>query len=156
MCSYVLLALYACYWFMSNSMVPFYSPFFAICVGYAGVMFFAPDSWKLFLRLSPSICLPAYLHSGLLLAAPAFISLHLHDLHSGLLLAAPVLHLFPSFVSLCDLHSGPCLHLSSFICLPSFVSLRDLHSGLLLAAPASMSLPSFPRWLKVMGVLTSQ
>ena len=34
MCSYVMLALYACYWFMSSSMVPFYSPFFAICVGW--------------------------------------------------------------------------------------------------------------------------
>ena len=33
MCSYVKLALYACYWFMSSSMVPFYSQFFAICVG---------------------------------------------------------------------------------------------------------------------------
>ena len=32
-CSYVMLALYACYWFMSSSMVSFYSPFFAICVG---------------------------------------------------------------------------------------------------------------------------
>ena len=34
MCPYVMLALYACYWFMSSSMVPFYSPFFAICVGW--------------------------------------------------------------------------------------------------------------------------
>ena len=44
MCSYVMLALYACYWFMSSSMVPFYSPFFCNLCGmmlsgvYAGVI----------------------------------------------------------------------------------------------------------------------
>ena len=105
------------------------------------------------LHLSPFICL----HSGLLLAAPAFICLPsfvpLRDLHSGLLLAAPAFICPPSFVSLHDLHSGLLLATPAFICLPSFVSLRDLHSGLLLAAPAFIC---SPRELEAIGVFTSQ
>ena len=82
---------------------------------------------------------------------PSFVSLR--DLHSGLLLAAPAFICLPSlapaficpslFVSLRDLHSGLLLAALAFICLPSFVSLRDLHSGLLLADLAFICLPPF-------------
>ena len=96
------------------------------------VSFMCPPSWSPFwpalgcscLHLSPfviSILACSWLR------LPSFVSLH--DLHSGLLLAAPAFICLPSFVSLRDLHSGLLFAAPAFICLPSFVSLRDLHSG---------------------------
>ena len=140
------------------------------------------------------MCLPLWSPFWPLL--PSFVSLH--DLHSGLLLAAPAFICLSAWspfwpalgLDLCPFNClsswSPFWPALSFSCLHmSYVSLRDFPSGLLLAAPfvsilacfwcscclvslhlspfvisilacSWLLLPSFPRWLEGIGVLTSQ
>ena len=104
---------------------------------------FSPDSWKL-LGVLTSQRLGCWSPKSLPLppGLPSFVSLC--DLHSGLLLAAPAFMCLPSFVSLHDLHSGLLLAAPAFICpLPSFVSLHLSPCMISILACSWLLLPSF-------------
>ena len=192
----MLSGVYAGVMFFDPCFVSFFVPLFPQIAGsYKGSYFskigllipkIPPAATSVSFHLSPFM-ISILACSWLLL--PSFVSLR--DLHSGLLLAAPAFIYLPSWspfwpalgcATWVSFHLSPCmisilacswlplplfapLNLSpfaisilacmllapAFICLPSFVSLRHLHSGLLLAAPAFICLPSWSPFRPALG-----